>query len=120
MKNILTVKEFLSRVYHRQAALPDGSKPDLTQVRQFYRALVRTILSSLLEGKVVRLYPLGEFYLKQDVEREGWDCIKKERIQIPSQLRIRFKASRYVKDVLKEVSLGTAKENSDIEFEIEE
>ncbi len=61
-------------------------------------AVFEAVLEALKDGEVVKVSGFGSFEVKERAAREGMNPVTKEKIQIPAQKAITFRAAKPAKD----------------------
>ena len=79
-----------------------GQKDTKEIVDTFIEVLKDRIMGMTGEGEVVRIMGLGTFRVRELAERNGFNPKENKQIVIPAHLKLAFKPSSEIKNVLKE------------------
>jgi len=75
------------------------------QTRKIINTFFHSVLESLLNGEDIVFRHFGRFYLVQAQEKKAFDPYKKVGLIIPKHTRIRFSASKKMKDIIKNIEV---------------
>lgn len=79
-----------------------AAKLTKTEAKEAVQAVFDAVLEALKTGEEVKVAGFGSFEVKERAAREGMNPVTKEKIQIPAQRAITFKAAKPAKDAVNE------------------
>lgn len=75
------------------------------KTRKIINTFFHSVFKTLLNGESIVFRHFGRFYLTQAQERKAFDPYKKVMFTLPKHTRVRFSASKKIKDIIKSIEV---------------